>query len=171
MRHWVYALVLGILLGLGLGVGGTLLWHSERKQAPPPVTPAVVALFNNSGKEEFYFALINRSVRLVDRDLLQNSLRLREAERKDESRMTRYRKVSQEFGAKLLVIIENTGQGPKFIGDRETHHNKDYAQIFEVDSGVLLRAWDNTNNDWPAKPAPVAEAVKTLAERLGVTRP
>jgi hypothetical protein len=170
MRHWVYALVLGILLGLGLGVGGTLLWHSERKQAPPPVTPAVVALFNNSGNEEFYFA-INRSVRLVDRDLLQDSLRLREAERKDESRMTRYRKVSQEFGAKLLVKIEITGKGPKFIGDRETHHDKAYAQIFEVDSGVLLRAWDNTNNLWPAEPAPVAEAVKTLAERLGVTRP
>jgi hypothetical protein len=156
MRHWVYALVLGILLGLGLGVGGTLLWHSERKQAPPPVTPAVVALFNNSGKEEFRYALAHRSVRIVDPDLLGDSLRLREAERKDESRMTRYRKVSQEFGAKLLVTIDIIGGGPMA--------KKAMARIYEVDSGVLLRAWDNTTNAWPAEPEPVAEAVNSLAQ-------
>jgi hypothetical protein len=130
MRHWVYALVLGILLGLGLGVGVTLLWHSERKQATPPV---VVALFDGSGNAEYRQALGKIGVKMVNSNLLGESFLLRQAERKDEPEMTRYRKVSQEFGAKLLVSIRVFG-GPneKQITD---------AQIFEVDSGVLCIAW------------------------------
>ena len=55
MRHWVYALVLGILLGVGLGVGGTLLWHGESKQATPPalMPPALIVLLVQENGSQF----------------------------------------------------------------------------------------------------------------------
>ena len=180
MRHWACALVLGILLGVGLGVGGTLLWYGERKQTTPqsvPQAPAVIVLlgqddgaqFGDDSLAQVGIELQNLSVnaKLVNGDLLMESVRLRKDDplRKDEPELTRFRKVSQEFGANLLVVIRYGMSGP----NEKQMSKSTQVRIFAVDTGILL--WDKhwLNNE-PASANLVAEAIKNLTQGPGLTR-
>ncbi len=179
MRHWVYALVLGILLGAVLGVGETLLWHGASKQALPqsvPRAPAVIVLlgqedgaqFGDGSLAQVGSELQNHSVnaKLVNGDLLMESVRLRKDDplHKDEPELTRFRKVSQEFSANLLVVIRYGMSGP----NEKQMSKSTLVRIFAVDTGVLL--WDkHWFNNEPASAKLVAEAIKNLSQGPGLT--
>ena len=85
--------------------------------------------------------------------------------RKDEPELTRFWKVSQEFGANLLVVIGYGMSGP----NEKQMSKSTHVRVFAVDTGVVL--WEKLwlNNE-PASAKLVAEAIKNLSQGPGLTR-
>ena len=143
-----------------------------------PHSPALIVLlveengsiFGDGSLAQVGSELHNLSVngQLVDGNLLMESVRLRKNDplHKDEPELTSFRKVSQEFGANLLVVIGYSMSGPN-----EKQMSKwTHVRIFAVDTGVVL--WEKLwrNNEEPASAKLVAEAIKNLTQGPGLTR-
>ena len=148
MRHWIFALVAGVLVGFGFGFGLSFLWRSETK------SPTVVALINVDIRVRTELTKYPR-IKVVDQVLIDEGIRVR----KDEPEMTRNRKVCQELGVNLMVVGElHTGE----IDGKKWRSGS--VKLIEVETGALRWSKDWRDDGDANLPQLVAEEVRKLIQ-------